>query len=874
MLKNKFFRKLVSAACFTAVTMVSTIGAAPVFAASDDAVIEEASDDTIVVEASAEEADAAAEEADTEADVALEDETVEELDSVTDASDNEAKAALYNVVLVGDSTVCEYTDAGDISRYYRRYGWGSAEVLSKYIDPSKYNIKNHARSGRSSLYFEEGYWTAAFDDLEAGDILVIGFGHNDEKTENIGTGTWPTGDYTKDAGEGMPGFEKTLYDRYIKPARDKGASVILCTPIVRRNKSGLTAKDIHETNNKKETSYTVNGVSHDFDYRKAIVDLGKAVNCPVVDLTTLTKEQYNTLTPEQTACFHASQGITHLMADGSVDEEMVDNTHLNIYGAYNVAYMFADAVSKCDDASIADLKAAVSTSYGMPKKEDVLVKNPSFKETPYSAPTTKSTLWTPYKKVKADFYGSVFGILGGQSKVAKANFTLEPVANGVHMVGKGYGKTTVSQDGIAMYYHQIPATASFTLTAKATVNSFDDKSDQSGFGLMARDDMYIDKNMASLKSDYVVAGTMSGKMASACYARKGGILNGEADAEGKHELFKELTTPVKAGETYDLKIESTSEGYAVTFGDEGTRVAGFDYALQGVDKSNVYVGMFVSRTADITFSDIKLVVNGEELTSSFLPDIAAVGNARVDAMSSVSTDPVNINVLQTKDDTVKLTETYIKSKLKSVNLNTASVFEGKVTVNAGSKVNITGNVELKGKNATVFTVDTESIKAVSGNTLDDKTKAKIAKSVNKKGVIAPKVLKVNGETPDYSFDVVFKDTNEKEHRITVNVRNIDISCYKATTLAATAGNSMDIVFANGDDIVSTAWYVGAEKKPLKPNASTQVAKGKNEAFATVKLSEDASKLIVTATGKGAGAIKVTAVVNGKKYSTAIKVVDK
>ena len=44
-----------------------------------------------------------------------------------------------------------------------------------------------------------------------------------------------------------------------------------------------------------------------------------------------------------------------------------------------------------------------------------------------------------------------------------------------------------------MYYYRVPANSNFTITAKATVNSFT-SNHQVSFGLMARDDMYIDQN--------------------------------------------------------------------------------------------------------------------------------------------------------------------------------------------------------------------------------------------------------------------------------------------------------------------------------------------------------------------------------------------
>ena len=80
------------------------------------------------------------------------------------------------------------------------------------------------------------------------------------------------------------------------------------------------------------------------------------------------------------------------------------------------------------------------------------------------------------------------------------------------------------------------------------------------------------------------------------------------------------TNEIKAGETYNLKIESNTDGYACTFGNEETITGGFDFKLTSVDSEYVYVGMYVARSADVTFSDVKLVVDGKEITSAGEPE--------------------------------------------------------------------------------------------------------------------------------------------------------------------------------------------------------------------------------------------------------------
>ncbi len=61
---------------------------------------------------------------------------------------------------------------------------------------------------------------------------------------------------------------------------------------------------------------------------------------------------------------------------------------------------------------------------------------------------------------------------------------------------------------VLLCYCRVPSNVQFTLTAKATLESIEIHG-QSSFGLMARDDMYIDKNDKAIKSDYVAAGVLS-----------------------------------------------------------------------------------------------------------------------------------------------------------------------------------------------------------------------------------------------------------------------------------------------------------------------------------------------------------------------------
>ena len=473
------------------------------------------------------------------------------------------------VWIIGDSTVSSFAD----NYYYPRYGWGTQ--IDKYLDGT-YEVKNIALSGRSSKsYVNDKEYNELTSGMKQGDYLLIGFGHNDEKAE-ADRYTDPNGDY-KTAGS----FANSLYENYIKPAQAAGTTVILCTPIVRRTATAeWSDSNLHIT---KDSGDFKGG-----DYAQSIRNLGKELNIPVVDMTKMTKELYDTLGPDETVNLHAWT---------SSKATSVDNTHTNIYGGTYNAYLVTKTIKELGVAGISEHITAKEA----PVKADVLKSNPDYKEAEYSGELKQSELW----KDAGVFKGSIFGDIGGDPNLIKDKFILEGNEDGsIHIAVNGKGKISSTTDGIAMYYYKVPADSNFVITANATVNSIN-KHNQVAFGLMARDAMYIDVNDKSALGDYVAAGSIQQGTAN-CFKRKDGALG----YGGK------LENPVEAGKTYALKIESNSDGYACTFGDNAAISGGFDFKLTSIDADYVYVGLFVARQADVTFSDIKLVVDGKVVTGS------------------------------------------------------------------------------------------------------------------------------------------------------------------------------------------------------------------------------------------------------------------
>ncbi|MCD9088489.1 GDSL-type esterase/lipase family protein [Stenotrophomonas sp. SY1] len=126
-----------------------------------------------------------------------------------------AQGASQRVFIAADSTAASYGP-----ERAPQAGWGQA--LQSWLDPAQWQVRNHAVGGRSTRSFiNEGRLDVIGKELQAGDVLLIQFGHNDAKLEDASRYTDPDGDYAMFLG------------RYITLARDKGATPILVTPVAR-----------------------------------------------------------------------------------------------------------------------------------------------------------------------------------------------------------------------------------------------------------------------------------------------------------------------------------------------------------------------------------------------------------------------------------------------------------------------------------------------------------------------------------------------------------------------------------------------------------------------------------------------------------------
>lgn len=177
--------------------------------------------------------------------------------------------------IAGDSTL---TDQNALTPYYP-YGscGGWAQMLAQYF-PSL-AICNQAHSGMTTNCFrDDGHWDILMNHLHEKDIVMLQFGHNDQKRRNLSA---------------FGGYINNLR-RYVKEIQQKGAYPIIASPISR----------IPFMDNGKYRSLLAS-------YAMACQMAADECNVPYIDLHTLTFCQWTHLGEEKTKDYFMHGDITH-----------------------------------------------------------------------------------------------------------------------------------------------------------------------------------------------------------------------------------------------------------------------------------------------------------------------------------------------------------------------------------------------------------------------------------------------------------------------------------------------------------------------------------------------------------------------------------
>jgi lysophospholipase L1-like esterase len=216
-------------------------------------------------------------------------------------------AAPLKVLLVGDSTMCEYSPMSP------RWGWGQA--LPMFFKKGTVKVINAAQDGTSSKSFlAQGFWTKAL--AAQPDIVLIQFGHNDSRDPSDPRSTDAATDF------------RVNLRKFIDTAREAGAKPILVTPM-------------------RHTVLRNGDVRDDLPpYAQAMKAVALETKTPIIDLYASSTRLFVSLGEEGLARFRSQRD---------------DTFHFNDQGAKALARLVANDLPKVDS------RLAAVVTYPAPK---------------------------------------------------------------------------------------------------------------------------------------------------------------------------------------------------------------------------------------------------------------------------------------------------------------------------------------------------------------------------------------------------------------------------------------------------------------------------------------------------------------------------
>jgi len=233
---------------------------------------------------------------------------------------------------LGDSTMAPYDESATVTR-----GWGM--YFGQFLTNGWTSV-NYAKGGRDSRGGYNELWQTAKNNVEAGDYVIISFGHNDEKNGGMdGVALYNyyvgIGDETAAAAVDQRGtVPSTTYKEYlgliVDEAKAKGAIPVICSPVCRSYFSGSTIRrngrhDLGDsysllTANGPTTGNSLPADDHTMDYAYQSQQVAIEKNVAFVDLTTATKDLYESYDTEakcQEQLFDG-EGATHFNTTGAL----------------------------------------------------------------------------------------------------------------------------------------------------------------------------------------------------------------------------------------------------------------------------------------------------------------------------------------------------------------------------------------------------------------------------------------------------------------------------------------------------------------------------------------------------------------------------
>lgn len=224
---------------------------------------------------------------------------------------------------IGDSTMADQDESGEIR------GWG--QMFPQFFSAGV-TVNNRGKSGASSksFYKEAPYWQTVLKQIKEGDYVLIQFAHNDEKNGGLDGDTVRLSDPSADyRGTTAQGTFKTYLRAYVNETRALGAQPILATAMCRKYFSGntITRKGRHDLGE----NFSVPESNRTYDYSHALSEIATEMNVPIIDLTAMTKELFES---------YGDAAATELLFTND------DSTHPSALGATMVARLCAQEMSK------------------------------------------------------------------------------------------------------------------------------------------------------------------------------------------------------------------------------------------------------------------------------------------------------------------------------------------------------------------------------------------------------------------------------------------------------------------------------------------------------------------------------------------------
>lgn len=246
--------------------------------------------------------------------------------NVSSKKQEQTNRKVIKIWLIGDSTVADYTQYDNYtSERYPITGWGQVfqpyvsgknrEELKHLLNADSVIVDNRAKGGRSTrTFFQEGRWRQVYEEMQAGDFVLMQFGHNDasvNKTER----------YVNEEGY------KEFLRLFIMQTRQKNGTPILLTPVARN----------YPWKNDKLTN--VHG-----NYPKCVFEIAEKTKTLLIDLN------------ERSMEFFTSKGSDYVTTSYFMNlpagkyeaypEGQSDNTHFQPEGAEAVAKLVFEGLKE------------------------------------------------------------------------------------------------------------------------------------------------------------------------------------------------------------------------------------------------------------------------------------------------------------------------------------------------------------------------------------------------------------------------------------------------------------------------------------------------------------------------------------------------